>query len=88
MFKNAEHKSQPERYKTNLLNHVNYQQPDFEKTLKVDIQTRCYGGGISFQPGGGSTVPQDELRIRVFKIYFNKKGRGGKKDGNKKGGQA
>ena len=79
MFKNAEHKSQPERYKSNLLNHVNYQQPDFEKTLKVDIQFRSYGGGIFYQ--AGSAVPQDDLRIRVFKIYFNKK----KKDRQIKG---
>jgi hypothetical protein len=59
MFKNAEHKAQPERYKTNLLNHVNYVNPDFEKVLKTDMQTRVYGSG--------------EVRMRIFKIYFNRK---------------
>ena len=39
MFKNAEHKNQPDKYKNNLLNHVNYHNPDFDKTLKVDIMT-------------------------------------------------
>lgn len=58
MFKNAEHKTQPEKYKNNLLNHVNYANPDFEKTLKTDVQTRTYGGG--------------ELKLRVFKLYFNR----------------
>lgn len=37
MFKNAEHKSQPEKYKNNLHNHVNYTSPDFDKSLKTDM---------------------------------------------------
>ena len=37
MFKNAEHKAQPEKYKINLGVHINYFNPDFEKTLKTDI---------------------------------------------------
>ena len=59
MFKNAEHKGQPDKYKNNLLNHVNYMNPDFDKTLKTDIQTRVYSDG--------------ELKVKVFKIYFSKK---------------
>lgn len=37
MFKNAEHRGYPDKYKTNLLNHVNYQNPDFDKVMKTDI---------------------------------------------------
>ena len=59
MFKNAEHRTQPDRYKTNLLNHVNYSNPDFERVLKSDIQTRVYGSG--------------EVKMRIFKIFFNRK---------------
>ena len=68
MFKNAEHRGQPERYKTNLLNHVNDTNPDFEKILKTDMQTRVYGQG--------------EVKMRIFKIYFNRKKKSaqGKKD--------
>jgi len=76
MFKNAEHKSQPDKYKNNLLNHVNYVNPDFERVIKTDIQTRQYLGG--------------EVRIRVFKIFFNskkkkKKGAGGRNQAGGKG---
>lgn len=59
MFKNAEHRTQPDRYKTNLLNHVNYANPDFERVLKSDIQTRVYGSG--------------EVKMRIFKIFLNRK---------------
>ncbi len=59
MFKNAEHKGQPEKYKTNLLNHVNYINPDFDKILKTDIQFRAYSDG--------------DLRVKVLKIYYTKK---------------
>ena len=59
MFKNAEHKSQPEKYKTNLLNHVNYINPDFDKTIKTDIQLRIYSDG--------------DLKVKVFKIFYSKK---------------
>lgn len=59
MFKNAEHKQTPDKYKNNLLNHVNYNNPDFDKLLKTDIQTQEYSEG--------------ELKIKVFKIYFKKK---------------
>lgn len=37
MFKNLDHKSQPSKYLENLRNHINYNMPDFERTLKVDI---------------------------------------------------
>jgi hypothetical protein len=37
MFKNAEHKANPEKYKANLFNHINYSNPDVERILKTDI---------------------------------------------------
>jgi hypothetical protein len=62
MFKNAEHKGQPDKYKNNLLNHVNYGNPDFDKLLKTDMQTTEYSDG--------------DLKIKVFKIFINKKKKG------------
>ena len=62
MFKNAEHKSNPEKYKNNLYNHVNYNNPDFDKTLKTDMQTILYSDG--------------DLKLKVFKIYIHKKKKG------------
>lgn len=59
MFKNAEHKGQPEKYKTNLLNHVNYVSPDFDRVIKTDIQLRVHSDG--------------DLRLKVFKIFYSKK---------------
>jgi len=37
MFRNAEHKENPEKYKLNLNNHVNYASPDFEKVIRTEI---------------------------------------------------
>lgn len=59
MFKSAEHRSQPEKYKSNLLNHVNYTNPDFDKILKTEMITSSYSDG--------------ELKVKVFKISFNKR---------------
>ena len=59
MFKNAEHKGQPDKYKTNLLNHVNYGTPDFDKVIKTDLQMNEYSDG--------------ELKVKVFKLYVDKK---------------
>lgn len=63
MFKNAEHKSTPEKYKTNLLNHVNYINPDFDKVLKTEMLFKVYSDG--------------ELRVKVFKIFYSKKKKAG-----------
>lgn len=59
MFKNAEHKGQPEKYRNNLFNHVNYANPDFDKTLKTDVITQIYSDG--------------DLKLRIFKVYFSRK---------------
>jgi hypothetical protein len=56
MFKNAEHKGQPEKYKSNLINHVNYANPVIDKILKTEINLQVYSDG--------------DLKIKVFKIYF------------------
>lgn len=59
MFRNAEHKANPEKYKTNLNNHVNYTSPDFDKVIRTEIQMRTYGS--------------DELKLKVFKVSVNSK---------------
>lgn len=69
MFKNAEHKANPEKYKASLYNHINYTSPDVERILKTDIQTRIFAGG--------------DLRMRVFKIFFNRRK---KHEGTERGG--
>jgi len=59
MFRNAEHKANPEKYKINLYNHVNYTSPDFDKVIRTEIQNRSYGSG--------------ELKLKVFKVSVNSK---------------
>lgn len=59
MFKNAEHKGTPDKYKNNLYNHVNYNNPDFDKVIKTELITKLYSDG--------------ELKIRIFKFFGNKK---------------
>ncbi len=59
MFRNAEHKENPEKYKLNLNNHVNYASPDFEKVIRTEIQIRSYGEG--------------DLKVKVFKVFLNSK---------------
>lgn len=59
MFKNAEHKGTPDKYKNNLLNHVNYNNPDFEKVIKTEILAKEYSDG--------------ELKIKIFRFFGSKK---------------
>jgi hypothetical protein len=63
MFRNTEHKHNPQKYMQNLRNNINYDNPEiFKGPVKTEIINRQHGNGY--------------LHLKVFKILNPKKGGG------------